>query len=55
MQIADRLQESGVTLEDHRTGRLGSIVADPQRLKQILIKLLTNAANFAPDGSTDQR
>ena len=31
---------------------LGPFVADHQRLKQILIKLLTNAANFAPDGST---
>jgi signal transduction histidine kinase len=31
---------------------LGLFVADHQRLKQILIKLLTNAANFAPDGST---
>ena len=30
---------------------LGPFVADHQRLKQIFIKLLTNAANFAPDGS----
>ncbi|MBB6485690.1 signal transduction histidine kinase [Rhizobium lusitanum] len=52
MQIADRLQESGVTLEITVPARLGSIVADQQRLKQILLKLLTNAANFAPEGST---
>ncbi|NTF43983.1 PAS domain-containing sensor histidine kinase [Rhizobium rhizogenes] len=52
MQIADRLQESGVTLEITVPSHLGSIVADQQRLKQILLKLLTNAANFAPEGST---
>ncbi|AYG64587.1 MULTISPECIES: PAS domain-containing sensor histidine kinase [unclassified Rhizobium] len=52
MQIADRLQESGVTLEITVPAHLGSIIADQQRLKQILLKLLTNAANFAPEGST---
>lgn len=52
MQIADRLQESGVMLEITVPAHLGSIVADHQRLKQILLKLLTNAANFAPEGST---
>ncbi|MQB45605.1 PAS domain-containing sensor histidine kinase [Rhizobium sp. ICMP 5592] len=52
MQIADRLQESGVTLEITVPAHLGSVVADQQRLKQILLKLLTNAANFAPEGST---
>ena len=52
MQIADRLQESGVTLEITVPVHLGSLVADQQRLKQILLKLLNNAANFAPEGST---
>ena len=28
------------------------MTADAQRLKQILFKLLSNAANYAPDGST---
>ena len=51
MQIADRLQEAGVTLEMVGPAHLGSMVADPQRLKQILLKLLSNAANFAPEGS----
>ncbi len=50
-QMADRLKENELTLEIERTGRLGRIVADPQRLKQILFKLLSNAANYAPDGS----
>ncbi len=51
-QMADRLQESGVTLRIDAPDMLGGFVADHQRLKQIFIKLLTNAANFAPDGST---
>lgn len=52
MQIADRLNENNVTLEILAPRGLGVIVADHQRLKQILIKLITNAANFAPDNST---
>jgi signal transduction histidine kinase len=51
MQIADRLHENGVTLAITAPAGLGTIVADQQRLKQILIKLLTNATNFAPEGS----
>jgi signal transduction histidine kinase len=51
LQIADRLQESGVGLEIIVPAHLGSLVADQQRLKQILLKLLNNAANFAPEGS----
>lgn len=50
-QIAGRLQENNVTLEIVSPADLGSIVADYQRMKQIFIKLLTNAANFAPEGS----
>ncbi|WP_377299082.1 ATP-binding protein [Rhizobium sp. SGZ-381] len=52
MQISDRLYENAVTLEIIAAKNLGTIVADQQRLKQILIKLITNAANFAPEGST---
>ncbi len=50
-QIAHRLQESNVTLQITADHDLGIVVADHQRLKQIVIKLLTNAANFAPEGS----
>lgn len=49
--FADRLQESHVTLDIVASDALGTIVADHQRLKQILIKLLANAANFAADGT----
>ncbi len=52
MQIADRLHESNVTLEITAPHGLGNIIADQQRLKQILLKLLTNATNFAPEGSS---
>lgn len=50
-QMADRLVEGGVTLRVAAPDNLGRMVADQQRLKQIFVKLLTNAANFAPDGS----
>jgi signal transduction histidine kinase len=51
LEFAERLKESHVTLEIAAPSPLGTIVADHQRLKQILVKLLTNAANFAPEGS----
>jgi signal transduction histidine kinase len=52
MQFADRLQEGQVTLAITAPDNLGTIIADQQRLKQILVKLLANAANFAPENST---
>ncbi|MDB5523525.1 MAG: hypothetical protein JWM58_1288 [Rhizobium sp.] len=51
LQIAHRLQENHVTLKIAADHDLGVIQADHQRLKQIFLKLLANAANFAPDGS----
>jgi signal transduction histidine kinase len=51
MQMTDRLQEGGVTLEISAPTQVGHIIADRQRLKQILIKILTNAVNFAPEGT----
>ncbi|MDQ0457973.1 ATP-binding protein [Rhizobium paknamense] len=52
MQMTDRLQEGGVTLDIIAPNQLGQIIADQQRLKQILIKILTNAVNFSPEGGT---
>jgi signal transduction histidine kinase len=52
LQMTDRLQESNVTLEIVAPANLGQLAADPQRLKQILIKLLTNAINFSSEGDT---
>ncbi len=51
LQITDRLHDNEVTLEITAPKGMGTIVADQQRLKQILLKLLTNATNFAPAGS----
>jgi signal transduction histidine kinase len=51
-QLADRLQESNVSLQIVTDAQLGQIIADHQRLKQILIKILTNAINFSSEGGT---
>lgn len=51
MEFAERLKDNHVSLEIVAPPSLGTIVADHQRLKQILIKLLANAANFAPEGT----
>ena len=51
-QITDKLHESNVRLEILAPTHLGPLVADHQRLKQIMLKLLNNATNFAPEGST---
>ncbi|MGN6549139.1 MAG: ATP-binding protein [Pararhizobium sp.] len=50
-QMRGRLKENGLRLEIEAGRDPGVIVADPQRLKQILVKLLSNAANYAPEGS----
>lgn len=52
IQMTDRLQESNVTLEISAPAQLGTIIADQQRLKQILIKILTNAVNFSAEGGS---
>lgn len=49
--IADRLKEDGLRLEIDTTDAPSEMQGDHQRLKQILFKLLMNAANFAPEGS----
>jgi signal transduction histidine kinase len=51
LQIAHRLQEGNLTLKITADNDLGTVIADHQRLKQIFVKLLSNAANFAPEGS----
>lgn len=49
--IADRLKEDGLRLEIDTSNAPKEMQGDHQRLKQILFKLLMNAANFAPEGS----
>jgi signal transduction histidine kinase len=50
-QIASRLKESGLRVEIHAEDAPETMIGDHQRLKQILFKLMMNAANYAPEGS----
>ena len=50
-QIASRFKENGLSLAIDAANAPQSMLGDQQRLKQILFKLLMNAANFAPEGS----
>jgi signal transduction histidine kinase/PAS domain-containing protein len=49
--IGGRLKENHISLEIDLPDDIGYMVADNQRLKQILFKLLNNAANYAPEQS----
>lgn len=49
--IDGRLKENHVSLEIELPDDVGYMVADQQRLKQILFKLLNNAANYAPENT----
>ena len=48
--IRERAQRHGITLALDADPRLGEIVADERKFKQILLNLLTNAVKFTPDG-----
>lgn len=49
--ISNRLKENGLRLEIDSSNAPDYMTADHQRLKQILFKLLLNAANYAPADS----
>jgi signal transduction histidine kinase len=51
-KVADRLQEHNILLDIHIAPGTGSFRADASRVKQVLSNLLSNAANYAPEGST---
>jgi signal transduction histidine kinase len=51
LQMTDRLAEADLKLVIEAAPDLGRFVADRQRVRQILSKLLANAANYAPEGS----
>lgn len=48
--IQERAAKHGLNLKLDIDERLGGIVGDERKLKQVLINLLTNAVKFTPDG-----
>lgn len=51
-RIADRLREHDIALKIDLARGLGSFRGDANRIRQVLFNLLSNAANYAPVGST---
>jgi len=50
--VADRLEEHGIRLAVDSAAAPKSFHGDETRIRQILYNLLSNAANYAPEGST---
>ncbi|WP_085120596.1 PAS-domain containing protein [Tistlia consotensis] len=50
--ISQRAERGGVRLRESVPQELPPLLADPRRLKQILINLLSNAVKFTPAGGT---
>jgi signal transduction histidine kinase len=50
--IRDRLVENNVRLDIEAPANIGTFVADPKRVRQILFNLMSNAINFSPSGET---
>jgi signal transduction histidine kinase len=48
--VRERATRHGILPEETVDGRLGDIVADERKVKQILLNLLSNAVKFTPDG-----
>ncbi len=49
--VADRLRDHGIRLHVDLAGAPASFAADENRVRQILFNLLSNAVNYAPEGS----
>jgi GAF domain-containing protein len=48
--VRERATRHGITLTQTMDPRLGDIVADERKIKQILLNLLSNAVKFTPEG-----
>ena len=48
--VRERAQRHGIALAQEVDPKLGDIVADERKFKQILVNLLSNAVKFTPDG-----
>jgi len=48
--VRERAQRHGIALTQEVDAKLGDIVADERKFKQILLNLLSNAVKFTPDG-----
>ena len=48
--IRERAQRHGIVLGQQVDAKLGEIVADERKFKQIMLNLLSNAVKFTPDG-----
>ena len=48
--VRERATRHGITLTQTVDERLGDIVADERKVKQILLNLLSNAVKFTPEG-----
>ena len=48
--IRERAQRHSIVLGQQVDAKLGQIVADERKFKQILLNLLSNAVKFTPDG-----
>ncbi len=51
-ELAEPLNNKGLQVEVKVSGSCKDVYADPDRLRQILINLMSNAIDFSPDGGT---
>ncbi|WP_419905972.1 ATP-binding protein [Kiloniella sp.] len=54
MMVGDRVQREGLSLSFEIALNLPKLYADPLRVKQVLVNLLTNAIKFTPSGGKIQ-